>query len=316
MKVLVTGGCGYIGSFATASLLAAGHEVTVLDSLEKGKAVNPGAKLIKGKIGDKAAVRLAMKGCVAVMHFAGYIEVAESVAEPQKYYQNNFIDATNVLNVMVEQGVKNIVFSSTAAVYGSPEKVPIPETARCKPINPYGASKRMFEEALFAYEVLGIRHVILRYFNVCGAAPDGSLGEAHSPETHLIPNVLSAAKAGKSIKVFGNDYGTPDGTCIRDYVHVQDLADAHVLALNFLVKKKRSDLFNIGSQKGYSVLEVIKSCERATGKTIPIAMQPRRPGDPAKLIAGSKKIKRELEWKPLYGLDEITRSAWKWHQKN
>ncbi|MEK6968160.1 MAG: UDP-glucose 4-epimerase GalE [Nanoarchaeota archaeon] len=317
MRVLVTGGAGYIGSFAVKSLLDKGHKVTVFDSLENGhkKAVDKRAKLVIGNLNDTKKISDAIKGHDAVMHFAGYIDVAESMRNPKKYYENNLANGTNLLNAMVDNKVSKIVFSSTAAVYGNPEKTPITENSPTKPINHYGASKLMFEKALQVYENIGINSVALRYFNVAGAAPDASLGENHEPETHLIPKILFAAKKGEPINVFGNDYPTKDGTCIRDYIHVQDLIDAHLLALDYLVKNKKSEVFNLGNQKGFSVLEVIKACEKAVGKKIKIKYNARRPGDPPVLIASSEKIRSVLGWKPEHDINSIAKTAWLWHRK-
>ena len=316
MKVLITGGAGYIGSFATRSLLDSGHDVTVFDSLETGhkKSVDKRAKLVVASLPDYKKLSKALSGQDAVMHFAGYINVAESMENPRKYYANNLGNGINLLNAMLEKNVKMIVFSSTAAVYGVPKKIPITEDSDTKPINHYGASKLMFEKALGVFSASGLRSVSLRYFNVAGAAEDGSLGEMHEPETHLIPNVLKAVKQNKAVTVFGNNYGTPDGTCIRDYIHVQDLVDAHILALNYLINKGKSDVFNLGNQKGFSVLEVVKACESSTGKKIRINFEKPRKGDPPSLVAGSEKIKKVLGWRPKRDLQSMTSSAWRWHK--
>ena len=316
MKVLITGGAGYIGSFATRSLLDSGHDVTVFDSLETGhkRAADKRAKLIVGNLSDYKKLSKALSGQDAVMHFAGYINVAESMENPRKYYANNLGNGINLLNAMLEKNVSMIVFSSSAAVYGTPKKVPIEETSDTIPINHYGASKLMFEKALGVYSSSGLRFVSLRYFNVAGAAEDGSLGEMHEPETHLIPNVLKAAKQKKSVSVFGNNYSTPDGTCIRDYIHVQDLVDAHILALNYLINKGKSDVFNLGNQRGFSVLEVIKACESSTGRKIRINFEKPRKGDPPVLVASSEKIRKKLGWRPKHDLQFMTSSAWRWHK--
>ncbi len=311
MKVLVTGGAGYIGSFAVRALLNAGHQVTIIDSLENGKNVNKKAKFVKSNISNSKNLDKAMKGNDAVMHFAGYIDVKESVDNPKKYYNNNFANGVLLLDSMQKNDVKKIIFSSTAAVYGSPKKVPITEDSELAPINPYGASKLMMEKALEASKSMGIQSVRLRYFNVAGAAMDGSIGETHKPETHLIPNILLACKAGKPVNVFGTDHPTKDGTCVRDYIHVEDLVDAHVKAL----ESNFTGAINLGTQNGFSVLEVIKACESVVGKKIMINNMPKRAGDPPVLIASSKKAKQILGWMPKNGIENIARSAWKWHAK-
>ncbi|OFZ51327.1 MAG: UDP-glucose 4-epimerase GalE [Bacteroidetes bacterium RIFCSPHIGHO2_02_FULL_44_7] len=252
-----------------------------------------------------------MKGIDAVMHFAGYIDVKESVENPKKYYSNNFANGVLLLDSMSKNNVKKIIFSSTAAVYGSPKKIPITEDSELSPINPYGASKLMMEKALEASGFAGISSVRLRYFNVAGAAMDGSIGEAHKPETHLIPNILLACKSGKAVNVFGTNHPTKDGTCIRDYIHVEDLVDAHVKALDPNI----SGAINLGTQNGFSVLEVIKACENVVGKKIMINEMPKRAGDPPILVASSKKAKKLLGWTPKNGIENIARSAWKWHAK-
>ncbi len=318
MKVLITGGAGYIGSFAVHSLIEKGHEVTVFDNLQTGhkSAVDTRAKIIVRSLSDAKAIQSALKGMDAVMHYAGSIDVAESMRQPYKYYDNNLVNGVNLLRAMAKNDVKKIVFSSTAAVYGTPEKIPITEDSKTNPINHYGASKLIFEKAMDAFSHAGITYAALRYFNVAGAAIDGSRGEMHEPETHIIPRTLIAAKNEDEIKIFGTDYSTPDGTCIRDYIHVQDLIDAHILALDYLKNKGKSDVFNLGSQNGYSVREVISSCEKAVGKKIPIKEEARREGDPAVLIASSKKIRESLGWKPKFSLNDITQSAWKWHNRS
>lgn len=318
MRVLVTGGAGYIGSHAVRELINSGHSVTVLDNLSKGheEAVDPRATLIKGSTADEDLLvqRLHAHQIEAVMHFAADIEVGESVTNPYKYYQNNFSNALNLLHAMMKAGIKKFVFSSTAAVYGNPEKTPIEENQRRNPINPYGRSKMMTEMAIEDFSrAHGLGYTILRYFNVAGASPDASIGEDHEPESHLIPRILHAARDEGEVNIFGTDYETEDGTCIRDYVHVVDLARAHVLALENM-KVGEGKIFNLGSQKGFSVREVIRACEEVVGKKLKVMESERRPGDPAVLVASSQRIRLELQWKPLYPeIKTIVQHAWHWH---
>lgn len=327
MSVLVTGGAGYIGSHVVRSLLKAGHEVVVIDDLSSGHreavpAASSGlarkATLIEAPISDRRAVGDALRAHAveSVMHFAARIDVAESVRDPARYYRSNFSDALAMLDEMREAGVKKLVFSSTAAVYGIPETSPIPEDAPKAPINAYGQSKLAMERALADYcRAYGMACAALRYFNVAGASADGVLGEAHEPETHLIPRVLlSAAGRTGSVEVFGTDYPTPDGTCVRDYVHVDDLAHAHLLALGALLEG-RFRPYNVGSEKGFSVREVISACERVTGRALPAVEKPRRAGDPPVLVAGSSRIREELGWSPAHPrIEEMVRHAWAWMQ--
>jgi len=315
---LLTGGAGYIGSITTRVLLDAGHECMVLDTLERGhaEAVDPRAKLIVGSVGDREALTQALPGCDAVMHLAGYIEVAESVAEPQKYLRANALEPMIMLDEMTRHGVSAMVFSSTAAVYGEPKSVPIREDAPTMPVNPYGASKLAFEQALDGcHSRHGIRSIRFRYFNVAGAWPDGSMGEAHEPESHLIPRVLRSISAGQTrFEVYGGDYPTPDGTCIRDYIHVLDLAEAHRIALEALVGGHDGGVFNLGNGEGYSNRAVIETCSKVTGREVEVEIGPRRPGDPAVLVASAEKAYAELGWTPKRGdLAEIIGDAWKWH---
>ena len=318
MSVLVTGGAGYIGSVAVERLLAEGEQVVVLDSLVTGHrdAVSKGATFIHGDILDRELVRhaLAQHDVDAVMHFAAFIEVAESCANPRKYFQNNTAGAMNVLDTMLEVGVDRFILSSTAAVYGNPDRVPITEEAPARPINPYGLSKRMVEQVLEWYaRAHGLRYVSLRCFNASGATKEH--GEAHNPETHLIPNVLLAAEGKKEIVVYGNDWNTPDGTCIRDYIHVADLADAHLLAMRHLRNGGGSDCFNLGNGEGCSVLEVVEAVKRVTGRDVPLEFGERRAGDPQRLVASSDKARRVLGWQPARGdIDTIVRDAWNWRQ--
>lgn len=318
MRVLVTGGAGYIGSHAVRELINSGHSVIVLDNLSKGheEAIDPRAIFINGSTGDMETIlqRLHAQPIEAVMHFAADIEVGESVTDPEKYYHNNFSNSLTLLRAMVKSGIKKLVFSSTAAVYGNPERTPIEESQRRNPINPYGRSKMMTEMAIEDFcHAYGLGYTILRYFNVAGASPDAAIGEDHQPESHLIPRILHAARDEGEAKIFGTDYDTPDGTCIRDYVHVVDLARAHVLALEKMETGK-GQIYNIGSENGFSVREVISACEEVVGKKLKVVEEARRPGDPAILVASSAKIRQELGWKPLYPeIKTIVTHAWRWH---
>ena len=318
MRILVTGGAGYIGSITTRTLLDAGHDVVVLDTLEKGwaPAVDPRAALFAGSVGDRDVLDRVMPACDAVMHLAGYIEVAESQADPDRYFANNVAAPALMLEAMADHGVGALVFSSTAAVYGVPDETPITEDASTDPINGYGASKLAFEDLLVAAgRSAGLRSVRLRYFNAAGAWPDGSLGEAHRPETHLIPRVLTAMREGRDVfEVYGGDYDTPDGTCIRDYIHVCDLAHAHLLALEGLHSGAPSGVFNLGNGRGYSNREVIEMCAAVTGRIVSIGVGPRRPGDPAMLVASPERAMSQLQWAPRRAdLRTIVADAWRWH---
>jgi len=317
LHLFVTGGAGYIGSICVEQILDAGHRVTVFDNLTEGhrRGVDPRAELIVGDLQQRADIAAAMDKTrpEAVMHFAANALVGESMQNPSKYFRNNFTAGINLLDAMVESGVKRLVFSSTCATFGLPERVPIDETLPQRPINPYGESKLMFEKALRWYdEIHGLRYVALRYFNAAGATE--RFGEDHRIETHLIPNVLKVVLGQKShVEIYGTDYETPDGTCIRDYIHILDLAQAHMLALG----AAESAQYNLGTGGGTSVREVIAACERVTGKSIAVVEQPRRPGDPARLIAASAKIQRELGWQPKFqSIDRIIKSAWAWHVRN
>jgi UDP-glucose 4-epimerase len=320
VRILVTGGAGYIGSMTTRVLLDAGHECIVLDTLERGhrEAVDPRAELVVGSVGDPEVVVEALSDCDAVMHLAGYIEVAESVAEPDKYFRANATEPMVLLEAMARRGVEAIVFSSTAAVYGEPELVPIVEEAPTKPVNPYGASKLEFERALDSAADQGLRSIRFRYFNVAGAMPDGSLGEAHDPETHIIPRVLKSLRDGQErFEVFGGDYPTSDGTCVRDYIHVLDLAEAHRLGLEALHDGHAGGVFNLGNGRGYSNLEVVSACAEVAQRDVEIVIGPRRPGDPAVLVASAEKVERDLGWLPRRpGLAEIVSDAWTWHRSH
>ncbi|RJG18935.1 UDP-glucose 4-epimerase GalE [Paenibacillus thiaminolyticus] len=320
MAVLVTGGAGYIGSHTVAELLDRGEEVVVVDSLETGHAdAVLGGTLHVGDIRDRAFLEgvFQQHKFDAVIHFAAYSLVGESMSNPAKYYDNNVHGTQVLLEVMQQFGVKRIVFSSTAATYGEPERTPIEETFATNPTNVYGETKLTMERMMRWFDqVHGIRYVSLRYFNAAGAHESGRIGEDHQPETHLVPIVLETALGKRSeIAVFGSDYPTHDGTCIRDYIHVSDLADAHLLAVDYLRKDGASEIFNLGSGNGFSVLEVIRTAERVTGLTIPTAMRDRRAGDPAVLIASAGKAKAVLGWQPKRdNMEKIIESAWRWHQ--
>jgi UDP-glucose 4-epimerase len=319
MRVLVTGGAGYIGSVVAAQLVAAGHEVTVLDDLSTGfaDAVPPGATFVKGTLRDCAAEALADGGygAEAVLHFAAKSLVGESVADPAKYWSSNLGGTLALLEAMREIGVRTIVFSSTAAVYGEPSHTPIAETDPTRPTNPYGASKLAVDTVLTEFARLyGFGAVSLRYFNVAGALAGASwLGERHNPETHLIPNVLAAAGQGRPVQVFGEDYPTPDGTCIRDYIHVTDLADAHLRALE-ACRPGQHRVYNLGNGAGFSVREVIEVCREVTGRDIRSEVAARRPGDPAVLVASSARIQADLGWRATRDLRAMAADAWSFTQ--
>ena len=316
MKILVTGGAGYIGSVVAEELINAGHEVVVYDNLSYGHraAVQSPAEFVAADLldGETLCRVLREQAIEAVMHMAAYALVGESVTHPAKYYQNNLVAGLSLLNAMNECGVKRLVFSSTCATYGEPEKVPIKEAAPNRPTNPYGESKLAFERALRWYEAAyGLRYAALRYFNAAGATE--RCGEWHSPETHLIPLVLQAAAGTREhVQIFGDDYPTRDGTCVRDYIHIVDLARAHILALGIL--GERSAIYNLGcGGEGYTVREVIDTAREVTGREIPVSVAPRRAGDPAVLIASSEKIRSELGWQPQFqDLEVIIQSAWDW----
>jgi UDP-glucose 4-epimerase len=317
VKILVTGGAGYIGSVCVEDLLNRGHEVTVFDNLTEGhrKAVDQRAKFVQGDLADKTAVSslIGAEQPAAVMHFAAKALVGESMQNPYKYFFNNVSCGLNLLDGMVEHGVKRFVFSSTCATYGIPEIVPIDEQAPQSPVNPYGESKLIFEKILRWYDQIhGVVFAALRYFNAAGATE--AFGEDHRIETHLIPCVLQVPLGKREhAQVFGTDYPTPDGSCIRDYIHVTDLAQAHALALEV----KESGFFNLGIGGGVSVLEVIEACRKITGKNIPIVTQARRPGDPPRLIASAQKAREVLGWRPQYGqIEDIVSSAWSWHLRH
>jgi UDP-glucose 4-epimerase len=319
MKILVTGGAGYIGGTVSRVLMNEGHSVTIFDNLchSRREAVPNAAEFIQGDLADRPLLEqtLSRGQFDGVMHFAALIEAGESMQKPEIYFRNNTAGTLSLLEAMVATGHKRLVFSSTAACYGEPEKTPITEDARLKPTNAYGESKLLVEYMLpWFNQIHGLRYASLRYFNVAGAIQ--GYGEAHEPESHLIPLVLDVALGRRAnIKIFGTDYPTPDGTCIRDYIHVRDLTDAHLLALNALESSSRL-IYNIGNGHGFTVRQVIDSVRRVTKRPIAVEEQPRRPGDPAVLVASSEKIQRELGWKPRYAeLDLIVESAWEWHQK-
>jgi UDP-arabinose 4-epimerase len=317
--VLVTGGAGYIGSHAAKALHRAGYRVVVFDNLIAGhrEAIKYG-DWVEGDVTDVMAVRaaLARYQATAVMHFAAFLDVGESVRDPVKYYRNNVVGALSVLEAMVAERVGTFVFSSTCATYGEPIDTPIVETHPQQPINSYGETKLVIERALVHFErAYGLHSIALRYFNAAGADPDGEIGEDHAPEIHLIPRAIQAAVGGPGLQVFGDDYPTPDGTCLRDYVHVSDLAQAHVKALDALIATGKSGAYNLGTGQPHSVREVIAAVERVTGRTVSWTLGPRRPGDPAVLYAAPHKAQTELGWVPQFsGLDEIVQTAWTWHR--
>ena len=318
MRVLVVGGAGYIGSHMVKMLLSHGHQVLTFDNLSGGfRDAVLGGEFMLGDLADQSAVDLAF--CQfkpqAVMHFASFIQVGESVRRPDMYYRNNFSNTLNLLDAMVKHGVKNFIFSSTAAVFGEPNYLPIDEAHVNWPVNPYGRSKWMVEQILADYDsAFGLKSVCLRYFNAAGADPDGELGERHEPETHLLPLILQAASGRRAeIKVFGRDYDTPDGTCVRDYIHVVDLCSAHLLAVQYLADGGNSEHFNLGNSEGFSVQQVIDTVERVTGKPVQVVSESRRAGDPARLVADSAKARAILGWTPVFGdLATIVKHAWAW----
>lgn len=320
-SVLVVGGAGYIGSHAAKELGRRGYGVVVLDNLAYGhREFAKWGEFVLGDIADPHQLRLAFQkySISAVMHFAAFAYVGESVTDPHKYYQNNVAYTLNLLQAMREAGVDKLIFSSTCATYGNPRAIPMTEDHPQAPINPYGRSKLMVENIMADYaQAYGLKYVSLRYFNAAGADPETEIGEWHAPETHLIPLVLDAAlDERKPIRVFGRDYDTPDGTCIRDYIHVTDLADAHILALEHLLAGGRSRVFNLGNGQGFSVREILETARRVTGRPIPALEAARRPGDPARLIGSSERIRAELGWKPRFAdIERIIATAWAWHSK-
>ncbi|MCL2567457.1 MAG: UDP-glucose 4-epimerase GalE [Alphaproteobacteria bacterium] len=320
-KILITGGAGYVGSHTAKMLKQKGYEPIVFDNLDYGHryAIQWGG-FIKGDLNNFHDINYAIAKVkpAGVVHCAAYTYVGESVENPAKYYQNNVVGSLNLAKAMIENNLNNLVFSSTCATFGNVEKLPILETTPQKPISPYGTSKLMVEMMLADFDkAYGLKHINLRYFNVCGADIEAEIGEDHNPETHLIPLVIEAAMGTReNIKIFGNNYDTPDGTCLRDYIHVNDLANAHILALEYLFKNNKSNDFNLGSEKGYSVLEVINAVEKVSGKNISKIFEDRRAGDPAILVADSDKAKTELGWVAEYkDIVKIVETAYKWHSK-
>ena len=316
--MLVTGGAGYIGSHAAKALRRAGYDVVIYDNLSAGhRAAALGAPLVEGDVGDVVAVRRALResGASAVMHFAAWLSVADSVRDPAGYYRNNVGGALATLEAMAAERCRQFIFSSTCAVYGEPRETPLHETHATAPINAYGQTKLAVEEALPHFErAYGIRSIRLRYFNAAGADPEGDLGEDHAPEIHLIPRAFDAALGGAPLDVFGTDYPTPDGTCLRDYVHVTDLADAHVRALKRLDSGGASATYNVGTEQPSSVQQVIATVEQVTGRPVPRRVAPRRPGDPAVLYASAGRIRQDLGWTPQRpALATIVADAWRWH---
>jgi len=320
MNVFVTGGAGYIGSHVVRLLLEAGHGVRVYDNLSEGhRSAVPADVLFEGDLLDEARLAEALAGGFdAVVHFAAHCYVGESMEDPEKYYRNNVIGSLRLASAMRQAGVARIVFSSTAATYGLPRQIPIPEDHPQQPINAYGQTKLDVERVLAYYAgAYGMGYAALRYFNAAGAAPDARIGEDHDPETHLVPVVLQAALGQRQrVEIYGTDYPTPDGTCVRDYIHVDDLAQAHVLAME-AIRPGKGLAYNLGNGSGYSVREVIEVARQVTGREIPAVESPRRPGDPPELVASSDKITRELGWTPAYpGLESIIETAWRWHQSH
>ena len=320
MAILVLGGAGYIGSHTALELVKSGRDVVIADSLVTGykKAIPEKARFYQGDIRDFEFLDnlFQQEKIDAVIHFAAYSLVGESVANPLKYYGNNLYGTKILLEAMVKNNIDKIVFSSTAATYGEPENIPVLESDRTCPTNPYGETKLAVEKMFkWVAEAHGLRYVSLRYFNACGADENGIIGEAHNPESHLILQVPNGKR--ETISIYGTDYDTPDGTCIRDYIHVTDLAQAHILAVKYLYNGGKSDIFNLGNGVGYSVREVIETARKVTGRPIPVTETSRRAGDPARLVASSEKAKRILGWKPVHNcLEEIIASAWNWHKKH
>lgn len=323
MSILVTGGAGYIGSHTVYKLIEEGRDVVIIDNLETGyiEAVHPKARFYKGDIRNKEFLNeiFSKENIEAVIHFAANSLVGESMKDPLKYYDNNLYGTKVLLECMLKNNINKIVFSSTAATYGEPEKYPIEETDKTEPTNTYGETKLSMEKMFKWTEVAhGLKYVSLRYFNACGAHKSGKIGEAHNPETHLIPLILQVPNGKRDvISIFGDDYDTTDGTCIRDYIHVTDLAQAHILAVDYLLAGNKSNVFNLGNGKGFTVKEVIETARKVTNHEIPAVIAKRRDGDPAILIASSKKAKDILGWKPEHdSLEEIISSAWKWHKNH
>lgn len=316
-RILVTGGAGYIGSNTTLQLLDAGYDVVVVDNLSRGhrEAVDPKRLRVVDILDTDALVKVMEEApCEAVIHFAAFIAVGESMKIPEVYFRNNVAGSISLLTAMVRTGIARLVFSSTAAVYGMPERIPIAETEPSAPINAYGETKAMVEKILDWFDrIHGIRGICLRYFNAAGADPAGRAGESHEPETHLIPLLFRAVRTGVPVTLFGDDYATPDGTCIRDYIHVTDLAKAHILAVEALAGGSPSARYNAGTGRGFSVREVLRAVEKATGKTVPYTIGPRRDGDPPLLVADSGRLQRDLGWNPQYSdIATIAETGWRW----
>jgi UDP-glucose 4-epimerase len=321
LKILVVGGAGYIGSHMVKMLAQRGHEAVTLDNLSTGyRDAVLGGTLIESDLADRDALErlFGAHRFDAAMHFASFIQVGESMREPARYYRNNFSNTLNLLEAMVTHGVRRFIFSSTAAIFGEPKYVPIDEAHPKQPINPYGLSKLMVEQALADFDrAYGLKSVSLRYFNAAGADPEGELGERHEPETHLVPLLLQVASGRReAIQVFGRDYDTPDGTCIRDYIHIVDLCEAHLLAIDYLGRGNPSAQFNLGNGSGFSVQEVLDTVRRLTGRPVHAVDAPRREGDPARLVADARRARQVLGWAPRYAdLDTIVAHAWAWEQK-
>ena len=318
MVVLVVGGAGYIGSHAARALQRSGHTPLIYDNLSTGHSfLAEGFELIKGDVLDQSSLALVLPRVQAIMHFAAHAYVGESVTNPRKYFRNNVEGGLALLNAAVDSGVKTIVFSSTCAVYGEPSQVPIPENTVRQPVNPYGVSKFFFEQALEAYDrAYGLHFASLRYFNAAGADDSGDIGELHDPETHLIPLTLEAAAGrGPELQIFGSDYPTPDGTCIRDYIHVNDLAEAHVKAIEHLQAGNNSFAANLGTGQGHSVKEIISTVEEVTGNSVPRRVGPRRAGDPPALVADPRRAETLLQWKAKRTLRETISTAWNWMER-
>jgi UDP-glucose-4-epimerase GalE len=319
-RILVTGGAGYIGSNTTLQLLDAGYDVVVVDNLSRGNrsAVDPARLRVVDLLDTEGLVRVMEESpCQAVIHFAAFIAVGESMKLPEIYFHNNTAGSLSLMTAMLKAGIRNIVFSSTAAVYGMPERIPIQESEPYAPVNAYGASKVMVEQMLDWFDrIHGLRSVCLRYFNASGADPAGRAGESHEPETHLIPLIFEAVRSGKPVTLFGNDYPTPDGTCIRDYIHVTDLARAHIAAVEWLAGGGASKRYNAGTGTGFSVNEILRAVEKVTGKQVPFTFGPRREGDPPSLVADSTRLQTELGWKPQdSSIERIVETAWAWFNR-
>jgi UDP-glucose 4-epimerase len=322
MNILVTGGAGYIGSHTCKALLQEGFNLIILDNFSSGREeLIAGGKVIRKDLQNLNAIHSVIKNhdISAVLHFASLIQVGESYRNPHKYYTANLLNSLNLLDAMLAAGIDTFIFSSSAAVYGVPSRIPIDEQHPCRPINPYGQTKLFIEKILQDYtRAYGLNYVSLRYFNAAGADPQGELGEMHDPETHLIPNILlSLLKGNNRLEVFGTDFPTEDGTAIRDYIHVSDLADAHVLALKYLTKNKNSQVINLGSNHGFSVLEIIRAAEKVTGRNIKYEIKPKRQGDVPVLLASNTKAKKILNWNPqLSDITTIIQTAWRWHRRS